>query len=83
MYKILMAIFKVYGIEEILVKEEDNLEIIILKRNKSLTMNQWIDLVTTLKYKSQKEINFLLESQALKIYGNTNKFTHIGVMDYE
>jgi hypothetical protein len=71
----LESIFKIYGIKEALLKENDRVEIIILKRVQNLNMNRWLNFVNSLKSIYHKEIDFLLENEALDIYSSLEKFT--------
>jgi hypothetical protein len=71
----LESIFKIYGIKEALLKENDRVEIIILKRDQNLNMNRWLNFVNSLKSIYHKEIDFLLENEALDIYSSLEKFT--------
>ena len=70
----LKSIFKIYGIEEALVKNGDKLEIVIVKRTQNITLNRWINLVNSIKYSYKKEVNFLLEKDAKKIYDSFKDF---------
>lgn len=79
---VLKSILANYGIISCLVKNEENLEIVILKRKGNLSLDRWINMISSIKYKFQKNIDFFLESDALKLYGDLKSFTLLE-NDYE
>ena len=64
------SLFNIYGIEEVLINDGDKVEIIILKRKVSLTMNRWINFINELKRIYQKEVEFLTLKNANFMYDN-------------
>lgn len=75
--KTLKSIFKIYDIKEALVKNDKKIDIIILKRNQNITLNRWINFINSIKRTYKKEVNFLLEKDAKKIYGSLENFVLI------
>ena len=75
--KTLKSIFKIYDIKEALVKNDEKIDIIILKRNQNITLNRWINFINSIKHTYKKEVNFLLEKDAKKIYGSLENFVLI------
>lgn len=55
------SIFKIYGIKEALIKNEEMIEIIILKKEQNLTLNRWMNFINSLKYSFKKEVRFILK----------------------
>lgn len=74
MMHILKSILASYGINSFLVKDGEMLEIIIMKRDDSFSLERWINMITSIKYKFQKNVDFLLYDDALKIYGSLDSF---------
>lgn len=81
--KTLKSILKIYGINEILIKNDKRVEIIILNRNQNITLNRWINMINAIKYTYKKEVDFLLQNDAVKIYGDLNIFELVKVNEYE
>ena len=77
--KTIKSIFKIYGIDEVLLRNDKKIEIIILKRNQNMTMNRWINLINSIKYSYKKEVDFFLEKDANKIYKSLDGFKLIRV----
>lgn len=55
------SIFKIYGIKEAFIKNEEMIEIIILKKEQNLTLNRWMNFINSLKYSFKKEVRFILK----------------------
>ena len=66
--KTLKSIFKIYGINEVLFKNDKNIEIIILNRSQNISLDRWINMVNAIKYTYKKDVDFLLRNDALNIY---------------
>lgn len=81
--KTLKSILKIYGISEVLIKNDEKLEIIILKRSQNITLNRWINMVNSLKYTYKKEVDFLLEKDANRIYKSLENFKLVKVNENE
>lgn len=54
------SIFKIYGIKKALIKNEEELEIVILAREQNLNLNRWLNFINSLKYSFKKEVKFSL-----------------------
>ena len=72
-----ISILSSYGINEFFIKNGDNIEIIILKRNRTLKASEWLNLYSAIRYKYRKEVVFLLKKEAIKLYKNLNNFSLI------
>ncbi len=83
MESLLVSVFRSYGIEEFFLKDAEDIEVIVLKRSKSLKMDQWIALESAIRYKFRKELIFLTKKEAVKLSGNLNNYTLIKGDMYE
>ena len=54
------SIFKIYGIKKALIKDEEEIEIVILEREQNLNLNRWLNFINSLKYSFRKDVKFLL-----------------------
>ena len=68
--KTLISILKIYGIKKVLINDNENLDVVILKKDKELSLNDWLNLNIALRRTYKKEVNYLTEKEALFIYEN-------------
>ena len=71
--KTLKSILESYCIKEVLIRDNTKLEVIVLKRNRSLSINEWVNFVIGLKYLFNKDIEFITFSKEL----NLDEFNHV------
>ena len=80
--KTLKSIFRIYGIEKALINDKEKLQIVIIKKNKNIEMNRWINLINSLKYQYRKEVEFLSDCESNN-YCNLDDFILVEVNNYE
>ena len=47
--KTLISILKIYGIKKVLINDNENLDVVILKKDKELSLNDWLNLNIALR----------------------------------
>lgn len=76
--KTLISILKIYGLKNVLINDSDSLDFVILKKERELSLNDWINLNIALRREYKKEVNYLSEKDALFIYkGDLSLFMEV------
>ena len=77
MDKTLISLLKIYNINKVLVRNDDMVDIVILNRDRVLSLNDWINLNIGLKLMYGKEVNYLSKKDAMYIYKDLSSFKEV------
>ena len=77
MDKTLISLLKIYNINKVLVRNDDMVDIVILNRDRVLSLNDWINLNIGLKLMYGKEVNYLSKQDAMYIYKDLSSFVEV------
>ncbi len=77
MNKTLISLLKIYNINKVLVRNDDMVDIVILNRDRVLSLNDWINLNIGLKLMYGKEVNYLSKQDAMYIYKDLSSFEEV------
>jgi hypothetical protein len=77
MDKTLISLLKIYNINKVLVRNDDMVDIVILNRDRVLSLNDWINLNIGLKLMYGKEVNYLSKQDAMYIYKDLSSFEEV------